>query len=431
MTPAGPGLSREQRAAFLTLVDRQLGMRSSQYQADRVDEAIAHLLPRTTCAAPDELLEALSSGAHPDWFDVLVTHLTVGETYFLRDAAQVEALRRVVLPELIQRRSAERRLRLWSAGCSTGEEPYTLAILLREQAALDGWDVQLIGTDVNRHALRLAREATYTARSFRMTPDPLVRRHFERAEVGWRPSEAVRRMVRFAWLNLATEPLRPPSFDFDLIVCRNVTIYFEAEVAQRLYRALIGALAPGGWLILGPSDPLPAARDELRQVQLPNAVLWRRCERATSPPLPRDAVRGRGGWGPRRGMGAGAGPAAAVTAPSSAPASSATLDTTADLDAGLLALEAGSPGSALEWLRSATFRDPSNALAHFALAQAYQQTGQTAQAQAALLHARHLLDALSDHDRLLAAGDSMSVETLRQAVQTHLDHLYVSEGDPL
>src|SRR5439155_17272183 len=138
------------------------------------------------------------------------------------------------------------------------------------------WDVLLVGTDVNRESLRIAREGKYPAWSFRATPDEIRSRYFLASDTGWRLTDSIRRMTRFAWMNLGADSLMPPSPELDLIMCRNVTIYFDAAATQRLYQALVRALAPGGWLMLGPSDPVPADRGGLERVEVEGAVLWRR-----------------------------------------------------------------------------------------------------------------------------------------------------------
>jgi chemotaxis protein methyltransferase CheR len=400
-------LSPELRAQFLELIDRHFGIRQSEYGIGRIQEAIERVLPRTPCQTAQELLGVLSRGKHADWLDSIVEHLTVGETYFFRDPAQLAALREVILPALIETRASERRLRIWSAGCSTGEEPYTFALLLREMPALDDWQLSLHGTDVNRASLRVAREARYVAWSFRATPDDLRSRFFEPVGNRWQMVDSIRSMVRFGWTNLAADPLVPPAVDLDLIACRNVTIYFDDAATQRLYRALIASLAPGGWLMLGPSDPLPAERDLLERFEVRNAVLWRRraapvavravtpAPRVAKPVLPRPKIQKQEG------------------VPASAKA---------ELEAGLLALEAGSAGTALEWLRRATFREPHSPLAQFALGRAYLGAGDAPRAVAALLHAQRLLTTLDDQAHV-PGSDDMSVETLRQAVQTHLSAL--------
>lgn len=368
------------------------------------------MLPRTTCRSAAELLQAFAEDAQRAWFDEFVEYLTVGETYFLRDAAQVTALRETILPDIITRRASERRLRLWSAGCSTGEEPYTLAMLLQEQTVLGSWDVLLVGTDLNRESLRVAREARYPAWSFRTTPDDVRDRYFEPHGTGWRVNQSLRSMVRFAWLNLAADPLVPPSADFDLIACRNVTIYFDDASTQRLYRSLVDALSPGGWLLLGPSDPLPEDRSDLERVELEGAVLWRRRAAKRVPDAP--VIRPVTPVAVRRPV------SVPLRAPAPAPPAP-TADARAELEAGLLALEAGSAGSALEWLRRATFRDPRNPLAQFGLARAYLQTGDVARAHAALIHTQRLLRPLAG-DALVPGSDALLVDTLRQAVNAHL-----------
>jgi chemotaxis protein methyltransferase CheR len=427
-------LSESVRDEFLALVDREFGIRGSDYGATRLADAIARVLPRTTCQSAEALLEACAGGAQPGWLGQVVEHLTVGETYFMRDPAQIAALRETILPDVITRRAAQRRMRFWSAGCSTGEEPYTLAMLLEELTVLGGWDLLLVGTDVNRESLRIAREARYPAWSFRATPPALRDRHFDAVGSSWQLRDSIRRLVRFAWMNLGAESLMPPSADIDLIMCRNVTIYFDEAATQRLYRALVAALSPGGWLMLGPSDPLPEDRSDLERLEVAGSVLWRRRLPGARPVTPVPQTRSRALdmdllEAPRvlatTQRAKNLAPAQrAKDLPSVAPRRQtppvpATETANAELEAGLLALEAGSATTALEWLRQATFRDPRSPLAQFALGQAYLSVGDVPRAQAAFLHTRRLLSALGSAT-LVPGSDAMPVETLRQAVQTHL-----------
>ena len=410
MTASAPALTltSTQRTRLLDEVDRQFGIRGSDYGAARLDDAVGAILPHSGCATVEGLLASFSRSDAPKWLYDLVEHLTVGETYFLRDPAQIAALRETILPEILLRRGAEQRIRIWSAGCSTGEEPYTLAILLLEKHLTAAWDVQLVGTDVNRESLRVAREGRYPAWSFRATPDYVRDRYFEPAGNGWRLSEPIRRMARFAWMNLGAEAMVPPLADLDLVMCRNVTIYFDEAATQRLYQMLIRSLAPGGWLMLAPSDPLPADRSELERVELSNAVLWRR---RTSP---------RPTAAPRRVRRTTAAPLTDAPEEPGGTRQGPTGDGQADLEAGLLALEAGASEVALEWLRRATFRDPHSALGQFALARAYLQVGDLARAHAALLHTRRLLAPLAAEDTV-PGSDDLLVEALRQTVRTYLE----------
>ena len=412
MKPAlAVGLSDAERQAFLDIVDRQFGIRGSDYGASRLDAAVADVLPTSACCSAAELLDVLATGAEPKWLFDLVEHLTVGETYFLRDPAQVAALRETILPEVVQRRGEERRLRMWSAGCSTGEEPYTLAMLLLEKHLAD-WDLTIVGTDVNRESLRTAREGRYPAWSFRATPDYVRDRYFDPVHGGWRLIEPVRKMVRFAWMNLGAEALMPPAADLDLIVCRNVTIYFDDEATQRLYRALINALSAEGWLVLGPSDPMPADRSAIERVEASGTVLWRRKRptHVTSTAAVNKAQRA----------------ARHVTRTERVPPPETTPEPqpapVGELEAGLVALEVGAAHEALEALRRATFRDPTTIVGHFGLARAYLAEGDRTRALATLLHTRRLLAPLAP-DACVPDTDSMVVEALRQTIQTYLDGL--------
>jgi chemotaxis methyl-accepting protein methylase len=401
-------LSARQRRAVLEVIQSRFGIRDSDYGASRIDAAVQSVLPTTEYTDVDSMLASLAPESMPRWLFELVEYLTVGETYFLRDPAQILALRETILPDVINRRGTERRLRMWSAGCSTGEEVYTLAILLKERNLASDWDISLVGTDVNRESLRVAREARYPAWSFRSTPETVRDRYFEPISGDWRLQESLRRMARFAWANLGSELLMPPLSDADLVVCRNVTIYFDDVATQRLYNALVSALAPGGWLMLGPSDPLPADTRGLERIEAAQTVLWRRLaaprtERPRSVPPTTPQVLPRL---PR--------PRTAAPKHVAVPGN--------EMEAGLLALEAGSAGLALELLRRATFHYPDSALAQFGLARAYVALGDRARAQAALIHTRRLLLHRSA-DELVPGSDSMAVETLRQTVATYLEEL--------
>jgi chemotaxis protein methyltransferase CheR len=397
-------LTPDERGRLLELVDAGFGIRGSGYAATRLDEAMRTILPRTDAPNVAQLLGSLQDQPNRRWLSDLVEQLTVGETYFLRDASQLAALRERILPDLVARRQSERRLRLWSAGCSTGEEVYSVAMLLREANLTPSWDISLIGTDVNRAALRVAREGQYAAWSFRAMPDSVRDRYFEPVASGWQLSSEIRYMARFAWMNLGADPPLPPSYDLDLIICRNVTIYFNASATQRLYRTLVAALAPGGWLLLGPSDPLPTDRRGLERVECAGAVAWRRV--ATPRPAASPTVRRRAHVSSK---------AIRVL-----PRPRITIAERRDeLEAGLLALEAGSTRSAVDWLRRATFRDPESAVAQFALAQAYVDSGDRPRAQVAFRHTRRLLAPLEGNG-LVPGSDSMSVQSLRQTIETFL-----------
>lgn len=190
-------------------------------------------------------------------FDDWVSELTVGETYFFREPGHFEFIRRRVLPGLLALRGTGHAFRVWSAGCASGEEAYSLAILFEEQCL--SANLHLIGTDVSRAALVKARAGRYGAWSLRGALEPWIDRYFERCEKKqFAIADRLRQQVTFEYLNLALDEY--PSFftgvwGNDVILCRNVMIYLDRDTVRSVGRRLFESLADGGWLITGPSDP--------------------------------------------------------------------------------------------------------------------------------------------------------------------------------
>lgn len=214
-------------------------------------------------SSEDALLDALIAGALDDrQRDTLASHLTVGETYFFRAPELLDALREHVLPMLVRERAGSRRLRLWSAGCCTGEEPYTLAMLLRESIPdIDAWQVSILATDVNPRFLHKARQGIYGEWSFRATPEALRRRYFRTAGKGLHAIDpAIRGMVEFMPLNLsegAYPSIATGTNAMDLVLCRNVLMYFEESKAREALLRLRASLCEGGLLSLAPCESAP------------------------------------------------------------------------------------------------------------------------------------------------------------------------------
>ena len=196
-----------------------------------------------------------TSWTHDD-IQTLAAFLTVGETYFFRHMEHFEVLRDVVLPKLVRERwFSGRTLRFWSAGCCTGEEPYTLASFVHECIPnVQNWNISILGTDINTRFLRKARDAEYTEWSLRSTPDRLRRRYFDERRKGrYALVPKIRRMVRFGYLNLADSTYPSASShtqNIDVILLRNVLIYFTEEQAVRVIERMRRALAPDGVLIV-------------------------------------------------------------------------------------------------------------------------------------------------------------------------------------
>ncbi len=264
-------------ARFRALVRARIGIRLADARTPDLERAVQLAAAAADLTDADALHELLSRRAGVGApLDAFVAGLNLSETHFFRDANQIQALEQRIVPELIAGRSRQRRLRVWSAGCSTGEEAYTLAILIhRLLPDLPDWDVVVLGTDLNGRALRRARRGVYRAWSLRGMPESAqasyLRPHAEGVEV----TPAIRAMVTFARLNLTEDCYPSPASNthaMDLILCRNVLLYFGEAEARAVVRRLRAALRDGGWLLLSGveaglgvidgldrSDPAPAA----------------------------------------------------------------------------------------------------------------------------------------------------------------------------
>ncbi len=248
------------------------------------------LAPKIAAAADQLGYEA--PGPFVDWLlsapltrsqlDTLAGCLTIGETYFFREPKSFDALESHVLPELIQaRRGKEQRLRIWSAGCSTGEEAYSIAILLRKMIPdQPAWNVTILATDLNASSLQKAALGVYGDWSFRGTPRWVKEWHLTRTADGrFEVAAAVRKMVTFSQLNLmqdAFPSLATNTNAMDIIFCRNVLMYFATEGMAKVIEQFHHALLPGGWLIVSPCETSPALFRRFEPVSFQGATLYRK-----------------------------------------------------------------------------------------------------------------------------------------------------------
>ncbi len=214
--------------------------------------------------------------------EILAAHLTIGETYFFREGASLETLEYHILPLLIKtRQNNSKQLRIWSAGCATGEEPYSIAILLDKLIPnLAEWDITIHATDINPHFLRRAEQGIYGEWSFRNTPDWARLKYFAKTEAGkYQVIPKIKGMVKFSQLNLA-EAVYPSILKglhtMDIVFCRNVLIYFDTEsifsVVNRLYRTLVD----GGWLFVAPAEAPFVSASPFSRTAFSDTTLFRK-----------------------------------------------------------------------------------------------------------------------------------------------------------
>lgn len=229
-----------------------LAYRSTQREATKL--GIARAMQRT--GTTDLSAYATLLKYDVDALDTLIVELTIGETYFFRESSQFEAIRRKILPEILERKGRWHRVRIWSAACASGEEPYSIAMLCAKEGLTSQCDI--LATDISSEALSKARQAKYRAWSLRGELGAEAKEFLHHSEGSYLVDERIRRVVRFEFLNLAMDvyPSHVTSTEgMDLILCRNVMIYLARstirEVAERLYHSL----ADGGWLLIASGDP--------------------------------------------------------------------------------------------------------------------------------------------------------------------------------
>jgi chemotaxis protein methyltransferase CheR len=187
----------------------------------------------------------------------IIDVLTVNETYFFRENRQFEALVEEICPELRSNRSEGRKLRIWSAGCASGEEPYSIAMMVLENPALfDGWEVEILGSDINKNVLQKARRGEYQKASFRSTDSYYIKKYFDERDNVFVIKDSVREFVDFSNLNIL-DPMRSRFVGaLDIIFCRNVLIYFHTDAKKKAVESFYSRLQEGGYLLLGHAESL-------------------------------------------------------------------------------------------------------------------------------------------------------------------------------
>ena len=239
-----------------------------------------------------ERLVQLDAASFDDYYHHLLYHpdgeeeaeqaaeiLTTNETYFFREEYQLRAFAREILPELRERLGARRRLLIWSAGCSSGEEAYTIAMIVRDSGLFDGWEVRIFGSDLSARMLAKARRGVFSGGAFRATPPEVLARHFTEVEGGaHRINDDVRALCHFGRLNLLDEEKIVFVGRADAVFCRNVLIYFDKRSKRKGINILYDRLADGGYLLLGHTESLLNLSTAFEIVHLSEDLVYRRPE---------------------------------------------------------------------------------------------------------------------------------------------------------
>jgi chemotaxis protein methyltransferase CheR len=236
------------------LLEARTGQQLTMSRRWRIETALSALLRERGISTLDELITILVMGKEPSLSQQVVEALLNNESYFFRDRGPFDVLERHALPELAQRRDKSKRLRIWSAGCSTGQEVYSLAMLFADAPEQwRGWTIDILGTDVSTSCVDRARSGVFTQFEIQrgLGINQMIK-WFEEVPDGWRAVEPLRKPVRFQVHNLL-EPVPHPG-DFDVVLCRNVLLYLSPERKALAFERIAGAMAEDGWLMLGAGE---------------------------------------------------------------------------------------------------------------------------------------------------------------------------------
>jgi chemotaxis protein methyltransferase CheR len=261
------------------LVSRESGIVLDNDKRYLVEARLLPIALKLRLYSLNDLCNLLQTTADASVRQQVVEAMTTNETFFFREAMQYDALKSTVLPELMQQRLVTRKISAWSAAASTGQEAYSLAMLLLEMG-LGNWDISIVGTDLSASVLQRARSGRYLQIEVnRGLPAALLVKYFKREGLEWQLKDEVRGMVRFE-----QEDLRRGTFvrgPFDLVFCRNVLIYFDMETKRSILARILQCLAPGGHLLLGGSETTLNLDDRYVRRAIGSAMLYRAPEKET------------------------------------------------------------------------------------------------------------------------------------------------------
>lgn len=263
---ANASLNRAQFEKISGLVYKESGINLQPGKEELIKSRLTKRLNMLSLESFDQYLGYIERDRTGAELTIMVEALTTNKTFFFREIQHFDYLRQQILPQM----KAGGRVRIWSAGCSSGEEPYSIGILLREELKdVDRRDTQILATDLSSAILAKAREAVYQSDTLSEVPQHLLRKYFtptqDKSAACYRVNDPVRRMVRLARLNLmGAWPMKGP---FDVIFCRNVMIYFDKPTQQALVRRFWELLSPGGHLFVGHAESLTASSTGFRYIR--------------------------------------------------------------------------------------------------------------------------------------------------------------------
>ena len=271
---AGHGLSEHELSEIRMLIEERTGIHFDDSRERFFSTRVREHMHAKGYERGTELLRAVRKTNVE--YEALLERLLTQETTFFRYPAVFEAFEKRVLPELHVKKfwRNPRTLRVWSAGCSTGEEPYSIAITILDSLSFaDAWNVEILATDIGRQALKHAERGTYTGRSIASVSEKQLANHFSKTDGGYQVKSRIRKLISFAQMNLAS-----PVYvgRMDLIFCMNVLIYFSEERRRAMVQRFFDVLEPGGYLFLGHSESISKMPVKFQAIVLGDCILYRK-----------------------------------------------------------------------------------------------------------------------------------------------------------
>ncbi|HOX28284.1 MAG TPA: protein-glutamate O-methyltransferase CheR [bacterium] len=269
-------ISEKQLLKFRDLIFTNCGLWFGDSKLSILANRIRTRMKESGVSDPDEYLRLICSPDDRAEISTLINQVTTNETYFYRSESQIDSFKNIILPKLMEKKVAanDRRIRIWSAGCSSGEEPYTLAICILETIPFHSiWNIEIYATDISTEVLNKASEGRYSRRAIEKLPKEYLAKYFVERDGFHIINNTVKKMVEFDYANLIDAYYES---DFDIIFCRNVLIYFKDETKKDIINKFWGSLVDDGYLFLGPTEMIRGLVEGFKMVTLKDSVVFQK-----------------------------------------------------------------------------------------------------------------------------------------------------------
>ncbi len=277
-------MSDEQFKRMAKIIYDRSGIHFPDTKKYIIESRLSHRISDLEMEDFDQYISYLTMGPYQsEEFQEMFNRITINETSFFRNDAQLNVFESQILPDLLEARASKKRLRIWSAACSTGEEPFTIAMLLHRTLGvrLSDWRIEILGTDISEKALAVAQSGKYNSYAVRTTPSLMKDRYFKADGRDFILNDTIRSMVNFEQHNLKDTMAARRHGTWDVIFCRNVLIYFDDNMKAGVLDMFNKQLAPDGTLFIGHSERIKGLTDHFTQLQIPQGFCYQKTAHAT------------------------------------------------------------------------------------------------------------------------------------------------------